>query len=150
VDCYRQDAELWGLRRAGSRSKRLAAFLVFLSAFACVATAQSNAGVPPPQPIISSPEAFADSHLAALDKQVGLSEELKPLLRDVFLQEGKSLLAVLGDTSLSEAQKLTRVNQIRAASHKRVWSLVTHGRLKPIPKPQQPPLLVSQAASDRQ
>lgn len=63
--------------------QRIALFLVVLFTFA--ANAQNNGTMPAAQQMLSSPDAFADGHLAALDKQLGLSEELKPPLRSVFL-----------------------------------------------------------------
>ena len=48
--------------------KRIAILLFMLAAFTCGATAQNNAAVPPGQAMLTSPAAFADQHLAALDK----------------------------------------------------------------------------------
>jgi hypothetical protein len=123
--------------------RRIALFFVMLFAIALLANAQSN-GAPTPAQLLPSPEAFADGHLAALDKQIGLSEEQKPLLLAVFLQEGKDLIAILGDSSLSEPQKLVRIRQVHVVARKRVWSLLTHARIQRPGHPP-PPMLVTEA-----
>jgi hypothetical protein len=66
--------------------KRSAIFLplLTLSIFTLAARAQNN-GAPPRHQMLSSPDAFADGHLAALDKQVGLSPDQKGKARAVFL-----------------------------------------------------------------
>src|SRR5271166_5320914 len=110
--------------------KRMAIFLLLLSAFACFAGAQNNGAVPPGHQMLASPEAFAGGHLAALDKQVGLSAEQKPQLRAVFLEEGKNLFAVFGDTTLSDSQKQARIQQIHVVTEHKVWSLLTNEQRK--------------------
>ena len=55
--------------------------------------------------MLSSADAFADGHLAALDKQVTLTTEQKPKVRAVFLQEANELFAVFGDKSTTQEQK---------------------------------------------
>jgi hypothetical protein len=80
--------------------------------------------------MLASPDAFADGHLAALDRQVGLSDEQKPRLRAGFLEEGKNLFAVFGDAPLSDAQKQTRIQQIHAITEHKVSSLLTHEQRK--------------------
>jgi len=119
--------------------KRMAIFLLLLSAFACFAGAQNNGAVPPGHQMLASPEAFADGHLAALDKQIGLSAEQKPQLRAVFLQEGKDLFAVFGDSSLSDTQKQARIQQIHVATRDKVWSLLTHDQRKQMSEQPTPP-----------
>src|SRR5271166_3324044 len=122
--------------------KRMAIFLLLLSAFACFAGAQNNGAVPPGHQMLASPEAFADGHLAALDKQVGLSAEQKPQLRAAFLEEGKNLFAVFVDTTLSDTQKQARIQQIHVVTEHKVWALLTHEQRKmmneqPAPPPRQ-------------
>ena len=119
--------------------KRMAIFLVLLSAFACFCGAQNNGAVPPGHQMLASPDAFADGHLAALDKQIGLSAEQKPQLRAVFLQEGKDLFAVFGDSSLSDTQKQARIQQIHVATRDKVWSLLTHDQRKQMSEQPTPP-----------
>jgi len=119
--------------------KRMAIFLLLLSAFACFAGAQNNGAVPPGHQMLASPDAFADGHLAALDKQIGLSAEQKPQLRAVFLQEGKDLFAVFGDSSLSDTQKQARIQQIHVATRDKVWSLLTHDQRKQMSEQPTPP-----------
>jgi hypothetical protein len=123
--------------------QRIALFFVVLFTF--VANAQNNGAMSPARQMLSSPDAFADGHLTALDKQISLAEELKPPLRAVFFQEGKDLIAVLGDTSLSEMQKLILIRQIRVAARNRVWRLLTHGVVRRTPGHPPPAVLVTQA-----
>jgi len=123
--------------------KRTAVLLALvLSAFTSIAAAQSSGAMPPGHQMLASPEAFADGHLAALDKQVGLSADQKPQLRAVFLQEGKELFAVFGDATLSDAQKQARIQQLHVVTEHKVWSLLTHEQRKmmteqPAPPPRQ-------------
>jgi Spy/CpxP family protein refolding chaperone len=121
--------------------KRIALVLALvLSAFPFAAAAQNRGAMPPGHQMLASPEAFADGHLAALDKQVGLSAEQKPRLRAVFLEEGKSLFAVFGDATLSDAQKQSRMQQIHVVTEHKVWGLLTHEQRKMMseqPTPQQ-------------
>jgi hypothetical protein len=89
--------------------------------------------------MLASSDAFADGHLAALDKQVGLSAEQKPQLRAVFLQEGKDLFAVFNDSSLSDAQKQARIQQIHVATRDKVWGLLTYNQRKQMSEQPAPP-----------
>ena len=113
--------------------------LLLLSAFTLAATAQNSGAMPPGHQMLSSPDAFADGHLAALDKQVKLTAEQKPKLREVFLQEANDLFAVFGDASMSQEQKQARIQQIHLATRDKVWSLLTHEQRKamteaPVPR----------------
>jgi hypothetical protein len=111
--------------------KRIALILALvLSAFTFTAPAQNSNVMPPGHQMLASPDAFADGHLAALDKQVGLSAEQKPQLRAVFLEEGKNLFAVFGDTTLSDAQKQERIQQLHVVTEHKVWGLLTHEQRK--------------------
>jgi hypothetical protein len=89
--------------------------------------------------MLSSPETFADGHLAALDKQVGLSPEQKTKARAVFLQEANELFAVFGDAKLSEAQKQARIQQLHVATQSKVWNLLTHEQRKQMSESPAPP-----------
>lgn len=97
--------------------------ILLLAAFAVVA--QTSGGMPPGHQMLSSPDAFADGHLAALDKQVNLSSEQKPKLRAVFLQEAKELFSVFGDNSLTQEQKQVRIQRIHIVARNQVWDLLT-------------------------
>jgi Spy/CpxP family protein refolding chaperone len=118
---------------------RTAIFTLLLSTFISVAFAQSNGGMPPAHQMLASPDAFADGHLAALDKQVGLSAEQKPQLRDVFLQEGKDVFTVFGNKSLSDTQKQAKIQQIYVATRGKVWSLLTQEQRKQMSEQPAPP-----------
>jgi hypothetical protein len=80
--------------------------------------------------MLSSPDAFADGHLAALDKHVGLSAEQKPQLRAGFLQEAKHLFAVFGNQSMSLEQKQARIQQLHVVTQNKVWGWLTHEQRK--------------------
>ena len=119
--------------------------LFFVVLFAFVANAQNNGTPSPARQMLSSPDAFADGHLAALDKQLGLADGLKPPLRKVLLQEGRELIAILGDSSLSEPQKLVLIHRIHVVANRRIWSLLNHGYVQHVPQHAPPPMLVTQA-----
>ena len=111
--------------------KRTAILLaLLLPAFTFVATAQNTGAMPPGHQMLSSPDAFADGHLAALDKQVSLTAEQKPKLRAVFLDEANQLFAVFGDKSLTQEQKQARIQQLHVATQSKVWGLLTHEQRK--------------------
>ena len=90
-----------------------------------LAHAQNPGAIPPGHRMLSSPDAFADGHLAALDKQVTLTTEQKPKVRTVFLQEANELFAVFGDKSLTQEQKQARIQQLHVATRDKVWGLLT-------------------------
>jgi Spy/CpxP family protein refolding chaperone len=65
---------------------------------------------PPPQApaghgILGNPEKFADAHLAALDKAISLSDEQKPRVRSVFVNEARKLVSIFNDATLTDQQK---------------------------------------------
>ena len=95
--------------------------------------------MPPGHQMLASPDAFADGHLAALDKQVSLSAEQKPKVREVFLQEAKELFAVFGDGSMSDAQKQARIQQLHVTTQNKVWALLTHEQRKQMSEQPAPP-----------
>jgi hypothetical protein len=120
--------------------KRAVVLLVLaLSFFALVAPAQNTGVIPPGHQMLASPDAFADGHLAALDKQVGLAAEQKPPLRAVFLEEGKQLFAVFGDPTLSETQKQARIQHIHLVIEHTVWVLLTPQQRELMAQPPPPP-----------
>lgn len=103
---------------------------LILSALTFVAPAQNRGAVPPGHQMLSSPDAFADGHLAALDKQVTLTAEQKPKVRAVFLQEAKELFAVFGDKTLTQEQKQARIQQLHVTARDQVWNLLTQEQRK--------------------
>jgi hypothetical protein len=110
-----------------------------LSAFTSIALAQNSGAAPPGHQMLASPDAFADGHLAALDKQVGLSPDQRPQLRAVFLQEGKELFAIFGDAMLSDVQKQARIQQLHVVTEHKVWALLTHEQRKMMNEQPTPP-----------
>jgi Spy/CpxP family protein refolding chaperone len=86
--------------------------LIVLVVLASSLLAQSapQSQTPPPQApaghgILGNPEKFADAHLAAVDKAVSLSDQQKPRVRTVFVNEAKKLFAIFNDSTLSDEQK---------------------------------------------
>jgi Spy/CpxP family protein refolding chaperone len=119
--------------------KRIAILLaLLLSAFTFAATAQNPGAPPPGHQMLSSPDAFADGHLAALEKQVTLTAEQKPKLREVFLDEGKQLFAIFGNKSMSQEQKQAHIQQLHVATQSKVWSLLTHEQRKQLSEAPRP------------
>ena len=102
-------------------------FAVLLLAFATALSlpAQNSGGMPPGHQMLAGPDAFADGHLAALDRQVQLSEEQKTKLRLVFLQEGKKLFAIIGNDSLTTEQKQAAIEILHRETAAQVNSLLT-------------------------
>ena len=92
TDCQGEHAECYRPGLAGFLMKSVLLLLILvMSFFALLAPAQNSGAMPPGHQMLASPDAFADGHLAVLDKQVGLSAEQKPQLRAVFLQEGRTI-----------------------------------------------------------
>jgi Spy/CpxP family protein refolding chaperone len=86
--------------------------LIVLVVFASSLLAQSapQSQTPPPQApaghgILGNPEKFADAHLTALDKAVSLTDEQKPRVRTVFVNEAKRLMAIFNNTTLTDDQR---------------------------------------------
>jgi hypothetical protein len=111
--------------------KRVILFCALLLAIsASGAVAQTSGAIPPGHQMLSSPEAFADGHLAALDKQVNLTADQKPKARAVFMAEAKELFGVFGDKNLTQEQKQARIQQIHVSARDQIWSLLTHQQRK--------------------
>jgi Spy/CpxP family protein refolding chaperone len=111
--------------------KRIAFFLIlFPSVFTLAAVAQTSGAMPPGHQMLSSPDAFADGHLAALDKQVNLTADQKPKARAVFMAEAKELFAVFGDKTMTQEQKQARIQQIHVSARNQIWTLLTHEQRK--------------------
>jgi Spy/CpxP family protein refolding chaperone len=86
--------------------------LIVLVVLASSLLAQSapQSQTPPPQApaghgILGNPEKFADAHLTALDKAVSLTDEQKPRVRTVFVNEAKRLMAIFNNTTLTDDQR---------------------------------------------
>ncbi len=119
---------------------RAIVFSLIVCTLPVISSAQTSGAIPPGHQMLSSPEAFADGHLAALDKQVKLTAEQKPKLRAVFLQEANELFAVFGDKTLTQEQEQARIQQLHVDTQSTVWSLLTHEQRKamtegPAPRP---------------
>ena len=104
--------------------------LFVVSTFTLLGIAQGTGAIPPGQMMLSSPDAFADGHLAALDKQVNLTAEQKPKVRAVFMEEANALFAVFGDKTMTQEQKHARIQQIHVTTRNQVWNLLTHEQRK--------------------
>ena len=104
------------------------AFVFVLLLFVVIAPtlhAQSPGGMPPGHQMLADPNAFADGHVAALDRQVQLSADQKAKLRPVFLEEGKKLFAIIGDNSLSTEQKQAIIQKLHLETAAHVNELLT-------------------------
>jgi len=119
---------------------RVAFLLVLLLTWPTLAAfGQSTGAMPPGHQMLSSPDAFADGHLAALDKQVKLTAEQKPKVRAVFLQEANALFAVFGDSTMTQEQKQAHIQQIHIKARDEVWNLLTHEQRKLMNEGTKPP-----------
>lgn len=94
--------------------------------------AQSTAPTPSPAPqapaghgMLNNPEKFADAHLAAVDRAVTLTDAQKPKLRAIFLDEAKKLGTILGDATLTDQQRGTKVQSLHFATIHRVAAELT-------------------------
>jgi hypothetical protein len=115
-------------------------FALLLSVLTPFAFAQTSGAIPPPgHQMLASPEAFADGHLAALDKQVKLTADQKPKARAVFMSEAKELFALFGDQSISQDQKAARIQKIHIATRDQIWNLLTHEQRKAMTEGPAPP-----------
>jgi Spy/CpxP family protein refolding chaperone len=112
---------------------------LFVSTFTLFCNAQSTGPIPPGHRMLSSPEAFADGHLAALDKQVNLTAEQKPKVRAVFMEEAEELFAIFGDKNMTQEEKQTRIQQIHVTARTLVWNLLTHEQRKLMNEGPEPP-----------
>ena len=106
---------------------------LILCTMPALAFSQSSNAIPTGHQMLSSADAFADGHLAALDKQVTLTTEQKPKVRAVFLQEANELFAVFGDKSMAQEQKQARIQQLHIATRDKVWELLTPEQRKLMP-----------------
>jgi Spy/CpxP family protein refolding chaperone len=84
--------------------------IVLILASSLLAQSAPQSQTPPPQApaghgILGNPEKFADAHITALDKAVALTDEQKPRVRTVFVNEAKKLIAIFNDATLSDEQK---------------------------------------------
>jgi Spy/CpxP family protein refolding chaperone len=105
--------------------KLRATLLALILCTSALSYSQNSGTIPPGHQMLSSADAFADGHLAALDKQVTLMTEQKSKVRAVFLQEANELFAVFGDNSLAQEQKQARIQQLHIATRDKVWGLLT-------------------------
>jgi Spy/CpxP family protein refolding chaperone len=85
-------------------------FIVLILATSLLAQSAPQSQAPPPQApaghgILGNPEKFADAHLAALDKAISLTDEQKPRVRTVFVNEAKKLVSIFNDATLTDEQK---------------------------------------------
>lgn len=105
------------------------AFLLALLSLSLSLLAQSG-GMPPGHQMLADPEKFADGHVAALDRQVHLSDDQKAKLRPVFLDEGKQLFAVLNNPTMPTEQKQAAIQKLHEETAARVGSVLTPDQLK--------------------
>lgn len=110
--------------------------LFFLFAWAAM-VAQTS--MPPGHEMLADPEKFADGHLAALDRQVQLTDEQKPKVRAVFLSEGKQLFALLNNPNLSMEQKQMGIEKLHLQTAAKVNSMLTSEQRRRAAPPKEQP-----------
>jgi hypothetical protein len=67
---------------------------------------------------------------AAEDNPLGLTEDQKAQLRPIVVEENQQMEAVRNDTSLSDQQKMAKINQIRETASPRIKSILTAQQLQ--------------------
>ncbi len=75
--------------------------------------------------ILSDPNAFADAHLSALDRAVHLTDEQKPKVRAVFIDEANRLGKILGDTKMTDERRQSALQALHMATIHRVAAELT-------------------------
>jgi hypothetical protein len=86
--------------------------------------------------MLADPNAFADGHVAALDRQVQLTEAQKAKLRPVFLDEGQRLFAIINSTTMPTEQKQSAIQKLHEDTAAKVNSLLTPEQRQIRPAPQ--------------
>jgi Spy/CpxP family protein refolding chaperone len=95
--------------------------------------AAQSAQQPPAQPqqapaghgILGNPEKFADAHLSAIDKAVTLTDEQKPRLRAIFVNEAKKLGTILTDANVTDIQRQRNIQSLHLATIHQVATELT-------------------------
>lgn len=110
--------------------------LIMLLVLSTLAGAQH----PIPQPprshgIMGNADAFADAHVSALDRQVGLSNEQKVQVRAIFTEEARRLGAIMNDASLTLEQRQARLQKLHVESRERVVQVLTPEQRSRMPQP---------------
>jgi Spy/CpxP family protein refolding chaperone len=116
--------------------KRLLALLLLLLVFAPLGLLAQNGGMPSGHRMLADPNAFADGHVAALDRQVQLTEAQKAKLRPVFLDEGQRLFAIINSTTMPTEQKQSAIQKLHEDTAAKVNSLLTPEQRQIRPAPQ--------------
>ena len=105
--------------------KRLSALLLLLSILSPLGLVAQNGGMPSGHAMLADPNAFADGHVAALDRQVQLTAAQKAKLRPVFLDEGQRLFAIISSTGMPTEQKQAAIQKLHEDTAAKVNSLLT-------------------------
>ncbi len=102
-------------------------FVVLLSAalFAQAPPPQSQPQAPAGHSILSNPEKFADAHVSALDRAVKLTDEQRPKVRAIFVDEAKRLGKIMSDASITDAQRQNSIQSLHLATIHRVAAELT-------------------------
>jgi Spy/CpxP family protein refolding chaperone len=99
--------------------------LLLVLVFASLSLIAQSSGMPAGHQMLANPDKFADGHLAALDRQLHLTDDQKTKLRPVFFDEGKKLFAVLNSTTLSQEEVQAAIGKLHAETAAKVDSLLT-------------------------
>jgi Spy/CpxP family protein refolding chaperone len=110
--------------------RRLVFFLVIATSLLAQSGPQTQQPSQAPQApaghgILGNPEKFADAHLAAIDKAVTLSDEQKPRLRAIFVNEAKKLGKILTDSTITDDQRQRSVQSLHLATIHQVATELT-------------------------
>lgn len=131
--CSADTIRRWPLERVSTGSSggimRAKVFIAFLIAWLALVQAAAQAG-PPSHSILSDPDKFADAHVNGLDAQLHLSEQQKAQLHPLFVAEGKKLISILNDGSLSEEQRGQKIQQLHEQTAAKVATFLTPSQLK--------------------
>ncbi|HYE23776.1 MAG TPA: hypothetical protein VEG32_01125 [Clostridia bacterium] len=110
--------------------------LILVLALSALGAAQH----PVPQPprshgIMGNADAFADAHVNALDRQVGLSGEQRVQVRAIFTEEAGRLGAIMSDGSLTLEQRQAKLQKLHVESRERVVQVLTPEQRSRMPQP---------------
>jgi periplasmic protein CpxP/Spy len=110
---------------------------------------QNNA----PAPNAAPPQAPSSSNTQSQSSQdenpLGLTEDQKTQLRPIVTEETQQMEAVRNDNSLSQEQKIAKINQIREAASPKIKAILTPEQLQKLADMQRARQQQEQAAPQR-
>lgn len=113
--------------------------LIMLVLLSTLGVAQQAVPQPPrSHAMMGNPDAFADAHVGAVDRQVGLSDEQKVQVRAIFTDEARQLGAIMSDASLTLQQRQAKLQKLHLDSREKVVQVLTPEQRSRMPQPQTP------------